>query len=52
MDVFLLLTIGGVYAVGSYINDVTKRILTSNDQKYQELLERLNKIEETLNKGE
>lgn len=52
MDTFLLLTIGGVYAVGSYINDVTKRILTPNDQKYQELLERLNKIEEKIKEEE
>lgn len=52
MDVFLLLTIGGVYAVGSYISDVTKSIFTPTDEKYKEIIERLDNIENKIKEKE
>lgn len=45
MDELIILAIGGVVAVSSYIGDLTKSIFTPTDEKYKEIIERLDNIE-------
>ena len=51
MDGLIILAIGGE-AVSSYIGDLTKSIFTPTDEKYKEIIERLDNIENKIKEKE